>query len=378
MSKGNGARPTVFSVQSLEQVETNIQEALRQGTKPTLAIVFCSVVYPLEEIRRLFTKHNIDLFGSTSSGEIAGCKAHEESIAVMLLTLDPKVYKLGVFDAQGMTSYQVGQNVADWATAAYEKPALMVMSAGLHADGEQIVHGIIDKMGYQIPLFGGLAGDDLRMHGTFVFSTSQVISNGVVVLVFDRNLIELHGTAVSGWKGIGTPKTITRAQGNVVYMIDDQPALDVYRKYLGVTGSSSDHTLAAEYPLLLERDDGSSVLRAAMLVNGDKSMVYAGTVPEGARVRFSMPPGFQIVDFAIEQLSVFNKQVSEANAMVLFSCKARHLALGPLVEDELSAICKLWNVPLVGFFTYGEIGPNEGGRCDFHNDTLSLVLIQER
>jgi len=365
-------------VQSLEQVETNIQEALRQGITPTLAIVFCSVVYPLEKIRILFNRHNIDLFGASSSGEIANCKAYEESIAVMLLNIDPKVYKLSVFDAQGITSYQVGQDVADWTTTAYEKPALMVMSAGLHADGEQIVHGIIDKVGYQVPLFGGLAGDDLRMQETFVFSTSQVISNGVVALVFDRNAIELYGTAVSGWRGIGTPKTITKAEGNVVYTIDDQPALDVYRKYLGVTGSSSDHTLAAEYPLLLERDDGSSVLRAAMLVNGDKSMVYAGTMPEGARVQFSMPPGFEIVEYAIEQLSVFNKQISEADAMVLFSCKARHLVLGPMVEDELSGICKLWNVPLVGFFTYGEIGPNAGGKCDFHNDTLSLVLIQGR
>lgn len=378
MSKGNGVRPMVFSVQSLEQVETNIQEALRQGITPTLAIVFCSVVYPLEEIRRLFARHNIDLFGASSSGEIANCEAHEESIAVMLLNIDRKVYKLSVFDAQEMTSYRVGQDLADWATTAYEKPALMVTSAGLHADGEQIVHGIIDKVGYQVPLFGGLAGDDLRMHETFVFSTSQVISNGVVALVFDRNAIELYGTAVSGWRGIGTPKTITKAEGNVVYMIDNQPALDVYREYLGVTGNRSDHTLAAEYPLLLERDDGSSVLRAAMLVNGDKSMVYAGTMPEGARVQFSMPPGFEIVEYAIEQLSVFNKQISEADAMVLFSCKARHLVLGPMVEDELSGICKLWNVPLVGFFTYGEIGPNSGGRCDFHNDTLSLVLIQGR
>ncbi len=378
MSKGNGATPVVFSVQSLEQVETNIQEALRQGITPTLAIVFCSVVYPLEKVRKLFTGYNIDLFGASSSGEIANCKAYEGSIAVMLLNIDPNVYKLSVFDAQGMTSYRVGQDLADWATTVYEKPALMVTSAGLHADGEQIVRGIIDKAGYQVPLFGGLAGDDLRMHETFVFSTSQVISNGVVALAVDRNAIELYGTAVSGWKGIGTPKTITKAEGNVVYMIDNQPALDVYRKYLGVTGSRSDHTLAAEYPLLLKRDDGSSVLRAAMLVNGDKSMVYAGTMPEGARVQFSMPPGFEIVEYAIEQLSAFNKQFSEADAMVLFSCKARHLTLGPVVEDEISAICRMWNVPLVGFFTYGEIGPNATGRCDFHNDTLSLVLIRGR
>ena len=378
MNKDGDKRPLVFSANSLKQLEASIQGALKQGKTPTLGIVFCSVVYQLNELGKLFARYNIDLFGATSSGEIADDKAYEESIAVMLLDIDRAYYKLKVFDAQGMTSYRVGQDVAEWAKTFYEKPAFMIMSAGLHADGEQIVKGIINEMGYQAPLFGGLAGDDLRMQGTFVFCSSQVIPNGVVVLIFDRNAIELHGMAVSGWKAIGTPKRITKAAGNVVYTIDDQPALEVYRRYLGVTGISSDHTLAAEYPLQVEREDGFCVLRAAMVVNEDKSMVYAGTVPEGATVRFSMPPGFEVVEYSIEQFSEFNQEIPEADAIVLFSCKARHLALGPMVEDEISAICKLWNVPLVGFFTYGEIGPCSGGRCDFHNDTLCLVLIKGR
>lgn len=374
----NNKRPLVFSANSLGQLEAGIRGALKQGKTPTLGIVFCSVVHQLNELGKLFAKYNIDLFGATSSGEIANEKVYEESITVMLLDIDREYYKLKIFDAQGITSYRTGQDVAELAKTVFERPAFMIVSAGLHADGEQIVKGIIDEMGYQVPLFGGFAGDDLRMQGTFVFSTSQVIPNGVVALIVDRNAIELHGMAVSGWKAIGTPKTITKADGNVVYTIDDQPALEVYKKYIGVTGISADHTLAAEYPLFLEREDGSSVLRAAMLVNEDKSMVYAGTVPEGARVRFSMPPGFEVVECAVEKFSTFNQQIPRADAVVLFSCKARHLVLGPMVEDEISAICKLWNVPLVGFFTYGEIGPNSAGRCDFHNDTLSLVLIQGR
>ena len=115
-----------------------------------------------------------------------------------------------------------------------------------------------------------------------------------------------------------------------------------------------------------------------MGVNEDKSIVYAGTVPEGAKVRFSMPPGSEIIEHAIEQMSEFNRQIPKSDAIVLFSCKARHVALGPMVEDEISGIYKLWNVPLVGFFTYGEIGPVPQGQCDFHNHTLVPVLIQEK
>ncbi len=377
--KENHMKPLVFSVSSVEQIEDHIQSVRQDGLTPTLAIVFSSVVHNLTEVGAAFAKFSIEVFGASASGEITNDEVREESIAVMLLDISRDAYRVNVFDGEGKTSYQVGQNVAEWAKIIYDNPALMVMSAGLHADGEQLVKGIIDAIERQIPLFGGFAAfDPAMMPGiadTFVFNSSQVSPNGVVALIFDLNLIEVEGLAASGWKGIGTPKTITKAAGNIVYSIDDEPALDVYNKYLNI---GDDPTLATEYPLLWIREDGSSVMRAAMWINDDKSIVYGGTVPEGAKVRFGMSPGVEIIEHAIEQMSKFRQQVPRGDAIVLFSCRARHLALGPMVEDEISAIRKLWDVPLVGFFTFGEIGPGTEGRCDFHNHTLVPVLIHER
>jgi hypothetical protein len=365
----------VFSVNSVEEIEPLLQGIQQEGEAPNLAIIFSSIVHNLMELSSVFAKYNMNVFGASSSGEIINEEVHGESIVVMLLEISRDAYRLNIFDGEGKTSYQVGQNVAEWAKTIYENPAFMVMSAGLRADGQQIVGGIIDAMGHQVPLFGGLAGDDLRLEETFVFSESQVIGDGVVALVFNRNEIELQGIAASGWKGIGTTKTITKAEGNVVYRIDNEPAMDVYNKYLDFNG---DLELAAEYPLLLIRDDGSIVLRASLVLNEDKSIVYGGTVPQGSKVRFAMPPGLEIVDHATEQMSKFNQQNPNSDAIVLFSCKARHMALGEMVEDEISAVRKLWKVPLVGFFSYGEIGPAAGGRCDFHNHTIIPVLIKEK
>ena len=368
-------KPTVFCATSVDQIEPHLQSARQNGLAPTLAIVFSSVAHDLAELIAIFAKHDIDVFGASSSGEIINNEVHEGSIVVMLLDISRDAYRLNVFDGEGKTSYHVGQSVAAWTKTINENAPLMVMSAGIRADGQQIVNGVIDTMERQVPLFGGLAGEDLRFQETFVFDASQVIPNGVVALIFDQNAIELQGVAASGWKGIGTPKTVTKAEGNIVYRIDDEPALDIYNKYLNI---GDDPGLAGEYPLLLIRGDDSFALRAVMAVNEDKSIVYAGTVPEGSRVRFSMPPGFEIVEHAIEQMSAFNKQSPRADAIVLFSCKARHVALGQMVEDEISAIRKLWNVPLVGFFSYGEIGPVPQGQCDFHNHTLVPVLIHEK
>jgi hypothetical protein len=371
-------KPLVFSVSSVEQIEGHIQSARQDGLTPTLAIVFSSVAHNLTEVGAVFAKYDIDVFGASASGEITNDEVHEGSITVMLLDISRDAYRLNVFDGKGKTSNQVGQSVAEWAETVYDDLACMVMSAGLRADGDQIVNGIIYAMERQIPLFGGFAGTDPGIAlapETFVFDSSQVLADGVVALIFDRNAIELQGIAASGWKGIGTPKTITKAAGNIVYRIDDEPALDVYNKYLDI---GDDPTLATEYPLVWIREDGSSVMRAAMWINDDKSIMYGGTVPEGAKVRFGMSPGSEIIEHAIEHMSEFSRQSSRSDAIVLFSCKARHLALGPMVEDEISAIRKLWDVPLVGFFTFGEIGPGAQGRCDFHNYTLVPVLIHEK
>ena len=365
----------VFSVTSVEQIEPHLQDILQERLAPTLAIVFSSVAHDLKELRTVFTKYDIEVFGASSSGEITNDEIHEESIVVMLLDINRDAFRLNIFDGEGKTSYQVGQSAAEWAKTVYDNPAIMVMTAGLSTNGDQVVNGITDTMDRQVPLFGGRSGDDLRMQETFVFSASQAISNGVVALIFDQNAIHLQGIAVSGWKGIGTPKTITKAEGNIVYEIDNEPVLDVYNKYLNI---GDDIQLALEYPLLLIRDDGTFVMRVATALNEDKSIIYGGTMLEGSKVRFSMPPGFEVMDHAIEQISEFHQQIPKSDAIVLYSCIARHAALGPMVEDEISALHKLWEVPLVGFFTYGEIGPVSQGRCDFHNHTLVPVLIKEK
>jgi len=374
-NKEDFMKPIVFSVSSVEQIETHLQDIRMEGLAPTLAIVFSSVTHDLKLLNAVFTKYDIEVFGASSSGEITNDEIHEGSIAVMLLDIIRDAYRLNIFDGEGKTSYQVGQSVAEWAKTVYDNPALIVMTAGLFTNGDQIVTGITNTINRQVPLFGGRAGDDLRLQETFVFSVSQAISNGALALIFDQSAINLHGIAVSGWKGIGTPKTITKAEGNIVFEIDNEPILDVYNKYLNI---SDDIQLALEYPLLLLRDDGTFVMRVSTTLNEDKSMVYGGTMPEGSKVRFSMPPGFEVIDHAIEQMSEFHQQIPKSDAIVLFSCKARHMALGPMVEDEISAIHKLWGVPMVGFFTYGEIGPVPPGRCDFHNHTLVPVLINEK
>jgi hypothetical protein len=62
----------------------------------------------------------------------------------------------------------------------------------------------------------------------------------------------------------------------------------------------------------------------------------------------------------------------------MFSCISRHLSFGVLIKEEIEQIQQLWNVPLAGFFSYGEFGRSKTGKHEFHNNTCCVVALKEK
>ena len=229
-----------------------------------------------------------------------------------------------------------------------------------------------------------MAGDDFTMTGTFVFTNGQISSNGLVALLLDNERVNVQGLATSDWKPVGTVRTITRSEGNVVYYIDNEPALDVVIRYMGVSKDLDAWkdvivNVGSEFPMQLQREGAAPVLRAPLYANqNDRSLICAGSVPQGAHIRFSLPPDFDIIDKVVAECNQVKELEPEADALIMFSCKARHLSLGPMVGDEIDQVKNVWNSPMVGFFSYGEIGKTIHGKHEFHNNTCSLVVLKEQ
>ena len=64
--------------------------------------------------------------------------------------------------------------------------------------------------------------------------------------------ISVEGISANEWRGIGTHKTITRSKGNILYSIDNIPALDIIERDLKIDGHPD---LACEYGLLWEEEE---------------------------------------------------------------------------------------------------------------------------
>lgn len=369
----------------VNDIQHALQEALIKDYKPTLAIVFLSVKQDREAISQLLDQKGIQIFGATTSGEFISSENSEGGIVIMLLDVNPAYFKLLFFETNDSSSLEMSKRLGAAGKSVFQNPAFIIASGWLHADGEQIIQGIEEGFGGDVSIFGGVAGDDLQMREPIVFTINQHSTTGIVALIFDVDKVDIKGIATCGWKPIGITKTVTKSSGNIVYTIDDKPALDLVIKYLGLD-FDKEHSgnmvasLGAYYPLQLERENAPPVMRTAMLGNReDRSLICAGNIPQGSKVRFSLPPEFDVIDTVVAECNdLKNDNQKEADALIMFSCISRYLSFGVMTSEEIERVISVWNAPFIGFFSYGEFGKSKGGKHEFHNNTCCVVALKEK
>ncbi len=368
-----------------KDIATALQDSRSDGFKPTLAVVFISIQQDRDAIVNLLDKEGIKIFGATTSGEFIDGEIEEGSIVIMLLDINPDYFKLLFLETGDHTTLENATQLGAEGKKCFRNPAFIIASGWLQIDGEKIIEGIEAGFGGEVTVFGGMAGDDLLLQGPLVFTNGKSSVNGLLAIIIDEDKIAINGIATCGWKAIGTTKTVTKSVGNIVYTIDDKPALDMVMKYLGVdidldSGKDVVTHIGAYYPLQLERENVAPVMRTAMFANKeDRSLICAGNVPQGSKVRFSLPPDFDAIDKVVEECAeIKNEKQAEADAMIMFSCISRHLSFGIMMKEEIEQVQHVWDAPMVGFFCYGEFGKSKTGKHEFHNNTCCVVVLKEK
>lgn len=368
-----------FIANNIDDLAIALSQHINEHFKPTLALVFASVTHDLQAIRQLISHYGISLIGCTTAGEIIDGQLYEQHIAIMLFDLPRDTFEPFAYSYEQQDGNHIADQLADLARSRFEHSGVLLLSGG-HYHPEPLVAGIKERLGSEVRLFGGLAGDDLQMKEQLVFNNALVESRSVVGILLDANRIEMYGMAFSGWETLGVQHTITQATENIVYEIDNEPALDVFIKYFGYYGEMRDDRdiATAQYPLQIMRSDGYSVLRSPLISKPDEgAILLAGSVKVGDKFKFSVSPGFEVVDATVSEFAqLHQRQLNSADALILFSCKGRHASLGPLIEEEINGIYQTWNKPMIGFLAYGEIGCVKDGFCDFHNETCTLVSLR--
>jgi hypothetical protein len=354
--------------------------------KNTLVIVFGTskvdhIMTPIKQLIAAFP--NSTIIGASSAGEIAQDELLEDSIVVAILAFEHTTIKHVCHPvASAQSSFEDGRVVAD-SLLDDDLKVVFVLSDGLNINGSQLTKGLSSVFTDKVIVTGGLAGDDDRFENTWVIVDGELKSHYVTAIgLYGEHVHAAYGSK-GGWDKLGIARKVTRSIDNVLYEIDNQPALEIYKQYLGDKAEGLPAT-GLLFPLQLDEPyaKGETKVRTILAVNEDEqSITFAGDIPEGSLVSLMKANYDRLVDGALgaaEQIELPGYK-DEDILSIAISCVGRRLVLKQRTEEELEATKEVLpeNTTQIGFYSYGEISPLTNGTCDLHNQTMTLTLIWE-
>ena len=378
---------------SPDEIRSAINECLTDGFNPTVAFLFTSIKQDSQALCSILEEKGVDIFGVTSSGEFTDGHQGEDSIAVLLLDLNREAYSILYEDIGNRSIEETAEKLAAESLKTFSNPSLIICSTGVNDNGEffdgtALVHSLEQSLGAERIFFGGMAGDDMTLTGTRVFTNDKETDFGFVALVLNADRVMMNGMAITGWQPMGISRKVTKSNGKLLYTIDDKPAVEMYLKYLGMSevAKSKDFDLLDElafsYPFIVKRDEsGETLVKSPMSIDrSENALAMDMDMKEGEEFWFSMPPDLniseEIIDEAVQMKSKLGENVN-ADALLIFSCAGRPPVLGPLVTMENEGLAEVWRSPMAGFFTYGEFGRTKNGRQHFHSTACCWVAMKE-
>ncbi|MBX2802899.1 MAG: FIST C-terminal domain-containing protein [Myxococcales bacterium] len=336
----------------------------------------------LHELRGAYPRSVV--LGCSSAGEILGDRLQDDSLVVAVARFERTPLRRGWVEmGESQGSLDAGRALAQQLSEP-DLHAVFVVSEGLSVNGTELVRGMTEVLGDSVVLTGGLAGDGPRFEQTWVIGQDGPRPNGVAAVGLYGDAVRVGHGSKGGWDIFGPERTVTRSEGNVLYELDGQPALQLYKTYLGERAEGLPAT-ALLFPLAIRTQDSDTQLVRTVLSVDEQamSMTFAGDVPQGCRAQLMRANFDRLVDGAHAAASLAEPVGADPTDPVLavaISCVGRRLVLGQRTEDEIEATLEVLpqGTQQVGFYSYGEICPaGVGSCCDLHNQTMTLTTIRE-
>lgn len=352
---------------------------------PNLVIAFGDVDWIsdqvfMEDLRGKLGK--VEFVGCSTSGEISNKGLFDGSMVLTAIKFDSVSSKVkSIVQKVGTDQLQTGRDLGK-AANGQDLVAIFLLAPGLTVQGSSLLHGLKEII-EQVPMVsGGLAGDNGKFKRTVVFKDDKVFDDHVVAVAFYGARLKMKHSARAGFRSFGGVRQITKAKENIVFEIDNEPALKVYKQLLGKHAEELPATgLMFPFAMLNNQLSETGLIRAVLNIDEPaQSLVLAGDVQSGTFFKLMRGENQSLIAGAKEAAEVVAADVPPNSLAFLVSCIARRMVMGEAVEDEIeAAIGELSNCKNVaGFYAYGEFGPFfTQGDCQLHNQTMTISILSE-
>jgi hypothetical protein len=321
--------------------------------------------------------------GCSTAGEIIGTNVNDDTLVATAVEFESsRLVSKCVSINSAEESYAKAKELAD----SLPKDGLkhvFVLSDGLGVNGSELVKGFRENLPDHIKVTGGLAGDGADFKETYVIGSDNKSSENIITaLGFYGEKLEISYGSLGGWDSFGIERLVTKSHNNVLFELDRQPALELYKSFLGehAAGLPASGLL---FPLNLRTEsDDIPVVRTILAIDEDaQSLTFAGDIPEGSYVRLMKANFDRLIkgaEGAAEKTMEDNS--SSPDLAILISCVGRKLVLKQMIEEEVESVREVLgeSTQLCGFYSYGEISPfNKNAKCELHNQTMTITTFKE-
>ncbi|MFH2140543.1 MAG: FIST N-terminal domain-containing protein [Pseudomonadota bacterium] len=335
----------------------------------------------MDEVRAFYPA--APLLGCSTSGEICGTRVRDDSLVVTAVRFEHTAIRLAQTTVNGSEdSAQAGQRLAQ-DLVQQQLVHVLVLSDGLKVNGTELARGLRENLPQSVAVTGGMAGDGANFKQTLVCADGPPADGMIAALGFYGNRLMVGYGSLGGWDSFGAERLITRSKGNVLYELDGQSALELYKRYLGEHAAGPAEALL--FPLALRTDgEGYGLVRSVMAINEEEqSMTFAGDMPEGGYARLMKANFDRLIDGAADAAHATSETLGASNPelALLVSCVGRKLVLKQRVEEEVEGVREVLgeDTVLAGFYSYGEICPHGTfTKCELHNQTMTITTFSER
>ncbi|MDP3962696.1 MAG: FIST N-terminal domain-containing protein [bacterium] len=338
-----------------------------------------------DEIRSWYPQARI--ISASTAGEIIQTEVSDDTMVLSAIKFEKTKLE---FSESGITNPDESEEIGKKLAQGLPKEGLvhvMILSDGLFVNGTLLVKGILSELPKEVSVTGGLAGDGVRFKETLVGYDSPAEPKKLVCIGFYGPSIKVGYGSLGGWDSFGVSRTITKSKGNILYELDGEPALALYKEYLG--------DLAKELPasgllfplnLHIKTGEGKEVEVVRTILGVDEaaqSMTFAGDMPEGVVAKFMKANFDRLIDGAsgAANMSIEALGSGKAELAILVSCIGRKLVLKDRIEEEIEAVKEKIGAQAstIGFYSYGEICPTAPTerQCQLHNQTMTITTFRE-
>lgn len=380
-----GAGPAEAATRAAEEAVSALH-----GQEPSLAALFVTPQYSNKAETLLAAVRSVvgpvPLVGCVASAVVNGGREVEsdaprsEAGVSLWLAADAgpvETFSMGYMNARGVGLY--GGYRFNEEGGLY----LLISDPNTFPVGDLLEHLNRDVPGALIT--GGTASVGRSRRRPHLFLDGQALDSGAVGAWLPGANADL--VVAQGCRPIGSPYTVTRAEGNVMHELGGRPPLHRLKDI--VTGlPERDRSLLGNGGLQLgrvideyraEQRQGDFLIRSIVGADPDTGTIVVGDQVEvGQTVQFHLRDATSADEdlrYALER-EVTTLSGREATGALLFTCHGRGSRLFSENDHDAGLVTKfLGEIPVAGFFSAGELGP-VSGKNFLHGFTASVAVFR--